>query len=194
MEKSELESFLMRELGISQDLLPSACDAIESEVKKYNDFKATRDSWNSYKARNKKIKSSQEYSFRLLQILESLDPISNEELDLKIGRERFAAFRSCLLTLWSSTNEILTSAKTQKDGRPKDIASERWVLFMADFYQTHSGKVPTVSGSSGERRKKKSKFHQFLDLARPSGMLRYGVLDNAHIRRILKVRSTQKTF
>jgi hypothetical protein len=80
----------------------------------------------------------------------------------------------------------------QKNGRPRDLAEERWILELADIYENFFLKPARVWGSSAEPVKRRGKFYDLLNVSRPLSFPRHGKLSLRQIDRTLRREGSVK--
>jgi hypothetical protein len=117
----------------------------------------------------------------------SLDILTRDDLASRIGPERIDCLVG-LLDLLKQRADAL-ERKLQKRGKPRDLASERWILEMADIFENAFSKRPTVSGSGEDSARRRGRFYRLLVLGRPLRYARHGRLTLKHIQKLLKLRS-----
>ena len=77
---------------------------------------------------------------------------------------------------------------TQENGRPRELAEERWILELADIYENAFGRPARIPGSGARPTKPRGGFYHLLELSRPATFARHGKLSLWQIDRMLKRR------
>jgi hypothetical protein len=98
--------------------------------------------------------------------------------------------RGSLLFLALQTVDM--ARNVQRNGKPRNIAEERWILELADIYENAFCRPASVSGSGGEPAKRRGKFYHLLEESRPQLFPRYGKLSLRHIKQLLAQRNAQR--
>jgi hypothetical protein len=117
----------------------------------------------------------------------SLDILTRDELGTRFDPPRVETLLGSLLSLGEAAAGLAN--EIQKNGRPRDIAEERWILELADIYENAFGTPATVWGSGDEPIRRRGMFYRFLELNRPQSFPRHGKLSVRQIDRILKRRN-----
>jgi hypothetical protein len=155
---------------------------------RFDRYARNKASWENFSARRGSLSQISAGANLLGQRLLKLDVLSWDDLTDRIQTERLEAIIG-LLQLLSKETKVLEMG-AQSDGRPRDLAEERWVKEIADIFENAFKAEPKVYGSS---EKPRGAFYELLKLCRPPSFARHGKLSARQIRRYLAERARQRT-
>jgi hypothetical protein len=187
--KERIQSFLKSSLPTGrQEDIGFVSEALESVASRYDRYARNKASWESFAARRGSLSQISAGANLLGQKLLKLDVLSWDDLGVRIQTERLEAIVG-LLVLLSKEAKVLEMG-VQSDGRPRDLAEERWVKEIADIFEKAFKAEAKVYGSS---EKPRGAFYELLKLCRPPSFARHGKLSARQIRRYLAERARQRT-
>jgi hypothetical protein len=111
-------------------------------------------------------------------------------MTLGFGKKEVEALIGSLCSLNQETTYL--AQQVQKDGKPRDLAAERWIWELADIYKNAFGKPARVSGSGSGPTEHRGKFYHLLKVSRPSSFPKHGTLSARQIDRTLRQRQKHK--
>jgi hypothetical protein len=174
----EIHDFLVRKLppGKTKQALYLTNVLIKAGAR-YDRYAATRNEWLDYAARRDRLNRITDLINELKSGLCELDILSRDDLASRVDQKEIETRVGSLSILSKETTELVEEA--QENGRPRDLAEERWILELADIYENafcqSAGDSPTT-------------FCRFLELSRPTSFPRHGKLNHRQIERALKRR------
>ena len=115
-----------------------------------------------------------------------------EDLQNQLGPKELEALAGSLCILAARTAEMAQGVQT--NGKPRNLAEERWILELADIYENAFCRPATVSGSGDEPTRRRGKFFRLLQLSRPLSFPRHGNLSLKHIKQVLAQRKKTEIF
>jgi hypothetical protein len=182
-----LHEFLLRELppGNTKQA-PYFTDAVTKAGERYDRHAARRNEWRDYATRRNRLTRIARSADALASELCALDILSRDNLACQTGPEKVEALLGSLRFLSNETTDL--AAQVQKNGRPRDLAEEQWILELADIYENAFCKPASVWGSGDEAAKRRGKFYHLLEVGRPSSFPRYGKLTIRQVKRTLRHR------
>jgi hypothetical protein len=161
-------------------------ESLKHAGERYERYSAKRKEWRAYAARRGRLQRITKLVDQLTSRLGELDILSRDDLASRIGPKATETLVGSLHFLSKETTDL--AKETQENGRPRDLAEERWVLELADIYENAFGRPARVSGSGSDPQARRGKFYRFLELSRPESFPRYGKLGIRQVNRILKFR------
>jgi len=181
MTDSELRDFV-------QNGLPPRNRSRKEEVLKglahardrYERYARAREQWQPPKRRKSALVEIRRLSEGLRAALGNLDPISKDDLNVAIGSDVFDRLHSCLSEIILKSNDLAKDIRT--DGRPRDLARERWIHEVADIYENNFGRKAALYGRNS------GPFYRLLHNGMPESFPRHGSLDPRQIKRVLDRR------
>lgn len=114
------------------------------------------------------------------------DILSRDDLANRVDPKEIEGLVGSLGLLIKETADLAKEA--QGNGRPRDLAEERWILELADIYENAFSRPAGVSGSGAAPTEQRGKFYRLLELSRPISFPRHGKLNPRQIKRMLKLR------
>jgi hypothetical protein len=120
-----------------------------------------------------------------------LDILSRDDLESRIDPKEMKALVGSLHLLSKETTTLAN--EVQENGRPRDLAEERWILELADIYENAFCQPVRVSGSGAGLIKQRGMFYRLLELSRPISFPRHGKLNPRQIERMLKRRKKRNS-
>jgi hypothetical protein len=174
----EIHDFLVRKLppGKTKQALYLTNVLIKAGAR-YDRYAATRNEWLDYAARRDRLNRITDLINDLKSGLCELDILSRDDLASRVDQKEIETLVGSLSILSKETTELVEEA--QENGRPRDLAEERWILELADIYEN------AFCQSAGDS---PATFCRFLELSRPTSFPRYGKLNHRQIERALKRR------
>jgi hypothetical protein len=170
-----LIEFLTRELPPpKRDDAGVLTKTIMEAGERYDRDDERRADWENYRRRGKRLRQLEELAANLTAILCSLDLLSRDDLESRIGREKIEHLNGLLLLLNQHAGAL--GRETQVRGKPTDHATERWILELGDIFENAFSRPPRVSGSGEDPSGRRGKFYRMLELGRPSRFPRHGRL------------------
>lgn len=188
-----LMDFLARELPPARrDDAQHFASAIKQAGERYDRYDERRADWEKYSHRRKRLHKLTALSAELVTTLCSIDVLSREDLESRIGLEKIDNLNGLLILLNQQAGALV--GDTQVRGKPTDHASERWILAMADIFENAFSRPPTVAGSGEDPTGRRGKFYRMLELGRPSRFARHGRLSLKHVQKLLRSRKPSKSL
>lgn len=189
--REALREFLLRKLPPRNAKQANyLAEALTKAGDRYDRYAAetNRRKWLNYRARRNRLQRISDLVRRLVNDLSEVDILSHEDLCSRVDAGVLQAVVASLPMIGKVAGEL--ASETQRTGRPKDLAEERWISEAADIYENaFSEAVHTWKSESGPM----STFYHLLELSRPSSFPRYGKLSRRQIVRTLSKRSRAKT-
>jgi hypothetical protein len=186
-----IRDFLDRELPPGKtEQAPFLTDALLNASARYDRYAARRNDWFSYVRRRNQLSEIAQLAHQLASELCKLDILSRDDIASRIDPKQVEALIGSLHLLSTETTELVEGL--QKDGKPRDLAEERWILELADIYENTFRRPAAVWGSGAGPRKHRGTFYQLLEVGRPVSFPRYGKLSPRQIERTLKRRAKRK--
>jgi hypothetical protein len=178
-EPHELPKFLGRKLSTKQ--VTYVVRALETAGARYDRYTARRDEWLDYATRRNRIKFIIKLTSELTAGLSELDVVSRDDLATRADQKKIEVLLGSLTRLGAEMCDLL--ADVQDNGRPRDLAEERWMLELADIYENAFGQPAGAN---------RTMFCRLLELSRPSSFPRHGKLNPRQIGRTLKRRRKRR--
>jgi hypothetical protein len=183
----KIHEFLVRELPPGKTKqAPYLTYALREAGARYDRYNASRNEWLNYAARRNRLTRITSLLEELESCLCDLDIFSRDELTSRVDPKMIEAFIGSLRLLSKKTTDL--AKETQGNGRPRELAEERWILELADIYENAFCRPARVSGSGNGPTKRRGKFYHLLECSRPPTFARHGKLSLRHIDRMLKRR------
>jgi hypothetical protein len=160
-------------------------DALLKAGARYDRYAAekNRNKWLDYTARWKRLEKITRSIQALATDISELDILTRDDLWSRVDPIAVEALIGSLLIVGKATNDL--AKETQKNGRPRDLAEERWILELADIYENafseHARVWRTDDGLMSD-------FYALLELSRPEAFPRHGKLSRRQIDRTLSQR------
>jgi hypothetical protein len=187
-----LHDYLLRELPPGKAKEASyVAEALTTAAERYDCRTAKRDEWRNYASRRERLEGIGDLAGQLASRLCKLDFISREELQNRLGPKELEAIVGSLGIVITQTSDLAQGIQT--NGKPRNVAEERWILELADIYENAFCRPATVSGSGDEPARRRGKFYRLLQLSRPPSFPRHGKLSLRHIKQVLAQRPRRVT-
>jgi hypothetical protein len=188
-----LLDFLKRELPLPRrDDAEHFATAIREAGTRYDRYDERRADWENYRRRRMRLRKLEQLAKNLALTLCSLDLLSRDDLESRIGGEKIDSLNGLLLLLTQHASAL--DDETQVRGKPTDHATERWILTMADIFENAFSRPPRVSGSGEDPAGRRGKFYRMLELGRPSRFPQHGRLSPKHVQTLVKLRTKSMSF
>lgn len=188
----DVYEFLVRHLPPQNNKRASYfANALREAGERYDRYIARRDEWFDYAARKKKLERLMVSIEAVAFGLSELDILSRDDLASRVDSKEIDELVGTLGRLAKQTTSLFDQA--QSNGRPRDLAEERWILELADIYENAFNKPAAVWGSGDGPTRGRSNFYRFSELNRPTSFPRHGKLHPRQVDRLLK-RSTSPTL
>jgi hypothetical protein len=182
-----LQEFLLCELPPGKTTqAPYLTNAIVNAGKRYDRHAARKNEWLDYATRRNRLTGIARLADALVSELCKLDIVSRDDLACRDDPKKLEALTGSLRFLSKETADLTKQA--QGNGRPRDLAEERWISELADIYENAFGKPASVWGSGDGEAKRRGTFYHLLEVGRPASFPRYGKLSVRQIERTLKLR------
>jgi hypothetical protein len=186
--RSDIHEFLVRELPPENVKHASyIANALREAGERYDRHIARRDEWLDYATRKNKLERVTNLIEGLASGLGELDILSLEYLASRVDEKQLDELVGSLRRLGKETAKLVE--QTQANGRPRDLAEERWILELADIYENAFYEPAAVWGSGEGPIKGRHSFYRFLELNRPKSFPRHGKLHLRQVDRLLKRRN-----
>jgi hypothetical protein len=188
----DLYEFLVRELppGVTSEARYFAT-ALREAGARYDRYVASKHEWFHYGPRKNRLKAIAKSADELASTLCELDILSREDLGNLLNPKEIQALVGSLGLLEKVTTGL--AKDVQENGKPRDLAEERWILDLADIYENAFGEPARVWGSGSDKTtKRRGKFYRMLELSRPPRFPGHGKLTVRQIDRTLKRRKKLK--
>jgi hypothetical protein len=164
--------------------------ALRQAGARYDRYDASRHDWLPYAVRRKRLEAITTLAEGLASALCNLDILSRDDLSSRVDPATTEALIGSLCVISKAATDL--TEETQRIGKPRDLAEERWILEIADIYENAFNELPSVWRSDTAQKKRGSKFYRLLELNRPSSFPRHGKLSPRQIDRMLKRRRKLK--
>jgi hypothetical protein len=182
-----LHEFLLRELPPGKTKqAPYLTNALLKTGARYDRYTARRNEWLNYATRGNRLRRISKLVEALASGLCELDILSRDDLASRVDPKEVEALVGSLRLLSRETTDL--AKEVQGNGRPRDLAEERWILELADIYENAFCQPANVSGSAAGPMNRRGKFYRLLELSRPISFPRHGKLSLRQIDRMLKRR------
>jgi len=158
-------------------------NALRLAGERYDRYVTNKYEWRNYRERRKRLDGITDYAKKLASGLCELDILTREDLSSRVDPKEIEAIIGSLRLLENVTAEL--SKEVQKNGKPRGLAGERWMLELADIYENAFGESPKVWASGTKLR---GKFYRLLELSRPTKFSGHDKLSLRQINRMLKRR------
>ena len=186
-----IRDFLERELPPGETKqVPYLTNVLLDAGARYDRYTARRKEWMSYASRWKRLVRITRLAEDLESNLCELDILSRDDLASRLGPKEVEALIGSTRLLSRATTGL--AKETQKDGRPRDLAEERWILELADIYENAFRKPARVWGSGAGPAKWRGNFYHLLEVGRPLSFPRHGKLNPRQIERTLRQRGRKR--
>jgi hypothetical protein len=192
-----LVAFLTRELPPRRrEDVEYFARSIREAGDRYDRYDERRADWEKYRNRRVRLHNLQKLADDLALALCSLDLLSRDDLESRIGRKKIDYLNGLLLLLNQHAGAL--ESKTQVRGKPTDHATERWIIELANIYENAFSRPPHVSGEgiSGKDPAdvkdpfgRRGRFYRLLELGRSSRFPQHGRLSPKHVQTLLKLRA-----
>ena len=184
---SDIHEFLVRELPPENTKHTSYfANALREAGERYDRYIATRDEWFHYATRRNKLERITASIEGAASGLSELDILSRDDLASRVDQKQIDELIGMLRRLSKETTALVKQAQT--NGRPRDLAEERWILELADIYENALYRPAVVWGSGDGPNKERGSFYRFLELNRPKSFPRHGKLNLRQVARLLERR------
>ena len=118
-----------------------------------------------YTTRRNRLKRTTKLLEELASCLCELDIFSRDDLTSRVDPREIEALVGSLRLLSTETTDL--AKETQENGRPRDLAEERWILELANIYENAFGQPAGVWGSGDASTKQRGRFTNSWSLAAP---------------------------
>lgn len=164
-------------------------DALLKAGARYDRYAAenNRTKWLDYTTRRTRFEKIARSIQTLTAEMSELDILSRDELSTRLDPITVETLLGSLLIVGKATSDLAND--TQKKGRPRDLAEERWILELADIYENAFSEPARVWRSEDGLM---SDFYRLLELCRPETFPRHGKLSRRQIDRILSQRRLKR--
>ena len=187
----DLREFLVRKLPPGKTKqAPDFTNAILEAGARYDRYTARKNDWLNYNNRSWRLNKISKLAEELASRLCELDILSRDDLTSRLDPEQIETLIGSLRRLNKETTNLAEDA--QQDGRPRDLAEERWIRELADIYENAFGQPARVWGSGTGSAKQRGRFYRLLELGRPTSFFRYGKLSLRQVERILRKRHIER--
>jgi hypothetical protein len=184
---SDIHDFLVRELPPEKTKHASYfAKALREAGDRYDRYIARKDEWFDYATRKNKLERVTTLIEGVASGLSELDILSRDDLASRIDQEQIDELVGSLYRLSKETAALVE--QTQANGRPRDLAEERWIFELADIYENVFYQPAVVWGSGDGPIKGRRSFYRFLELNRPKTFPRHGKLHLRQVARLLERR------
>jgi hypothetical protein len=182
-----VREFLERELPPAKKDQVSYLTNVLLEVGQlYDRHTARRDEWLNYAKRRDRLIWITKSAEALASFLSDLDILSRDDLAARFGAKRIEELIGSLRILGHKTKDLVSEA--QKDGRPRELAEERWIIAVAEIYENAFARPARVWGAGAGPVTGRGSFYRLLEVSRPALFARRGKLSPRQIDRKLKGR------
>lgn len=164
-------------------------DYLVKLASRYERYAARREQWQDYGTRGDRFRLIRDYARDLASNLVSLDILSRDDLECGFEPDKLIG----QLKFLHKEAEAL-AAGVQTEGRPRDLAEERWIVGVADMYKNAFRRSATIwgSGSDAKTNKRRGDFYDLLIISRPVSLPQHGKLDPRQIVRVLERKSAKQ--
>jgi len=194
--KETIKEFVERELPpAAKGQVPHLTDAVRRAGLRYDRYAAAaaRDGWLKYRKRRLQLEEISESALKVVNGLAKLDCISRDVIESCLDdptQMKMLPDSLCRLRVQA----MRLAQEVQRDGKPRDLAEERWIFELADIYENAFRRTAKVSGSGSGPTEKRGRFYRFLELSRPESFPRYGKLSVRQVERTLRRRNKKTTL
>ena len=174
----DIQEFLMRALPPGNTKhVEYLTNAILKAGARYDRLTEKQDEWFQYAPRKKRLKKLEKLFDELGCVLSEVDILSRDELASRAHPMEIETLVGSLSRFSMATKEMIN--EMQSDGRPRDLAEERWILRLGDMYENFFCQLIDDD---------RAKFFRFLMTSRPTLFIQNGKLDRRRIERALEDR------
>lgn len=182
----DIQDFLARKLPPGKTTEAAyLTNALLEAGMRYDRYTARKDEWWSYVNRRTQLKRITTCVDWLEKGLCGLDIISRDDFGKRVNSKEIDALVGSLRFLSDEMTKLANGV--QKNGRPRDLAEERWILEVLDIYE-NAFRRPARIGPP----KKRGTFYDLLQLSRPTSYPQNGKLSLRQIDRMLKRRKRRQ--
>ena len=186
-----LQEYLMRELPSRKpDQVRYFNDALLTAAMRYDRYIARKSEWWKYGVRKNCIHTIANSMFDLLLNLSQLDIISRDDLESRVDPNELEKLVGSLLRFSQETTYL--AKQVQVNGKPRNLAEERWILEIADIYESAFGRRAGV-WSDPSTGKLQGNFYRLLQLSRPKSFRAFDKLNLRQINRVLRRSRREKS-
>lgn len=157
---------------------------------RYDRFATSKSYWSNYNTRRSKLKEIERQSASLASILCGLDILTREDLSGRVAAKEIEALIGSLRLLEQVASDMIE--EVQKNGAPRDLAEEGWILHLAKIYENAFSESATAAGSAVKNKRRHRRFYRLLQLSRPALLPQYGKLTYRQVDRTLR-RKRERT-
>jgi hypothetical protein len=153
----DIRGFLQRELPRpKRKQAPYIADFLLEAAARYDRYTARRDEWWDYTPRKRQLQMITKQAKELAGLLCALDILTRDDFARRVGTKEIEALVGSLVFLAQETKSLADGIQT--DGRPRDLAEERWILEVADAYEDAFGRRASVWSSGSGAAKERGNF------------------------------------
>jgi hypothetical protein len=182
-----VREFLERELPpAKKDQVSYLTNVLHEAGLLYDRHTSQRDEWLNYAKRRNRLIWITKSAEALASSLSDLDILSRDDLATRFGAKQIGELIGLLCILCNKTRDL--ASEVQKDGRPRELAEERWIIEVAEIYENSFGRPARVWGSGAGPVTGRGSFYRLLEVSRPALFARRGKLSPRQIDRKLKGR------
>jgi hypothetical protein len=146
----DIQDFLERELPPGKTKQATyLTDVLREAGARYDRYIANREAWLDYAPRKRRFERTSKLAEELAVNMCKLDILSRDDLASRVDPKQIEALVGSLLLLSKQATDLANDI--QKNGRPRDLAEERWILEVADIYENFFV-GPHVSGGQVQGR------------------------------------------
>jgi hypothetical protein len=153
---------------------------------RYDRYTEKRSEWRDYSRRRRNAERIAQLVDGLISSLGNLDVMSRDDLRRRFDPKELEALIGSLSFLRTEICDLAGGIQT--DGRPRDLAEERWIVDVADVFENAFNRDAAVWGSGTGSATRRGRFYSLLELSRPKSFARHGKLSLRQIERVLKRR------
>ena len=177
----------MRELPPGKtDLANYLTHALREAGARYDRLAAQRKEWLDYATRRDRLGRITKLVEDLASGICDLDILTQDDLATRINPNDIEVLVGLLYRLSKQTKLLFN--EIQQNGRPREVAEERWIVEVADIYENAFGKPARAAGSDEGPGERRGKFYRLLELSRPASFPRMGKFSLKQMARTLKQR------
>src|ERR1035437_5143541 len=142
---------------------PHLADAVLNSGARYDRYAAKKHEWERYANRKNRLSAIKKLANAFASSLSKLDIISRDELASRVKPNEIEALVGSLHFLSEEATDL--ASKIQEDGRPRNLARDRWILELAEIFEKDFRNPARVWGSADGAIR--GDFYRLLVLSRP---------------------------
>lgn len=182
-EGRSIREFFARELPPKKAKQASRfSDAAFKASERYRRHAEKKHEWYWYSDRRSRLREIEDSSKALVCVLCNLDVLTREEFSNRLDPDAINSLVGSLTFLHKETLDL--AGQLPKKGKPRDIAQERWILQLAEIFESAFRRPARVWGSADGTME--GRFYRLMEAACPEGIPQDDKLSVRQINRLIK--------